>query len=217
MPWQNIVFDLDGTLTDSREGIERSLRYALSELGCPSLGQTDLGWAIGPPIDRIMTRLLGPVSDSRITEAVSVFRSRYYKTGYLESQVYPGVATALSNLESQGKNLFVCTSKRTFLARRVLEHFRLATFFKNVYGSQSGFEDKSEMLGDVLDREGLDPEVTVMVGDRKYDMHAAAANGLAGIGVAYGYGSREELTEAGAGIICRSPEELVDVLISPRT
>jgi phosphoglycolate phosphatase len=209
---RNVVFDLDGTLIDSRPGIVAGLRLALGRLGHELPADHPLDWAIGPPLAEVLTRLLSAFGDGRVEAAVLAYREWYGAVGIFDARVYPGVPAALDRLAASGKALFVATSKRADFARKVLDHFGLARRFRSVHGAdpEGRLSGKPALLRHVLEAEGLAPGETVVVGDREHDVSGARANGLRVVGAAWGYGSREEL--AGADILCDSPEQLARLL-----
>jgi phosphoglycolate phosphatase len=196
---RNVIFDLDGTLIDSKPGIVAGLRHALRRMGHELPAGAALDWAIGPPLVDALAAILRPLGDDRAEEAARHYRAWYGETGLFDATVYPGIPDLLDRLTQRGLTLFVGTAKRTDFARRVLDHFGLARHFRAVYGSQEPgrFDRKALLLHHVLQVEGLSVTETVVVGDREHDVIAARANGLRMIAVTYGYGSREELCSAG--------------------
>ena len=210
----NVLLDLDGTLTDSAPGITRSLQHALREMGVASPGEDALRRYLGPPLRDSFRELLGTGDGGKVDEAIARYREYYATTGILENELFAGVPEALAALWRDGFRLFVATSKPTVYAQRILDHFGLSSRLGGVYGSELSGEraDKAELLRHLLSREGLAPGGTVMVGDREQDVRGARAAGLAVIGVLWGYGTREELTEAGADALVASPDELVSLL-----
>lgn len=208
-----VLFDLDGTLTDAFDGIARSIQHALAELHCPIPERASLRRCVGPPIRDSFVELLG--ANGRVDEALAIYRERYGSVGLFENRVYPGVTEMLVMLLADGARLFVCTSKRTRFAKRILEHFALDRFFADVYGSEDHgrFDDKRDLIRHILESTKLDPASTMMVGDREHDVRAALANDVRPIGVTWGYGSREELIDAGARDIFDSPSEVTEALV----
>ena len=208
-----VFFDLDGTLTDPKEGIVRCLQYALRQLRQEEPPEAELVKYIGPPLRETFTELLG--WQDRVEEAVRLYRERFSTIGLFENAVYPGVVDLLEKIRTQGWLLDIVTSKPTVYARQIVGHFRLSPYFQNVYGSEldGRFDEKTELIAHILQTENLRKEQIVMVGDRKHDIEAARAHGIATIGVTYGYGSREELCEAGAHWVCDSPEDLYMILL----
>lgn len=202
------LFDLDGTLTDPKTGITRSIQYALERLGRPVPEADALTWMIGPPLLAGFTELLGGPED--VPEAVRLYRERYSDVGLFENEVYEGIPALLQTLRSEGVALFLATSKLQVYARRILDHFGLSQFFREAYGSEldNRNADKRDLIRYILDMERFDPARAVMIGDRKHDVIGAKANGIATIGVTWGYGSPGELLEAGAARLVDEPQGL---------
>lgn len=208
------LFDLDGTLTDPKTGITRSVQYALNKLGRPVPDADDLTWMIGPPLIASFTELLGGTEQA--PDAVRFYRERYSDVGLFENQVYAGIPLLLQTLRDRGVRLFVATSKLQVFARRILDHFDLSRFFVEIYGSEldNRNADKRDLIRHILDQERFDPARAVMIGDRKHDAIGAKANGLASIGVTWGYGSREELLAAGIDRLVDTPETLQEPILA---
>jgi phosphoglycolate phosphatase len=201
-----IYFDLDGTLTDPKPGITRSIQYALQRLDHPTMPTEDeLTWCIGPPLRASFVRLLGAETSADL--AVSYYRERFSDIGLYENGVYDGVGDVLTSLCASGHRLFVATSKPHVFADRIIDHFGLRDRFERVFGSElDGTRvDKSHLLEYALKQASVDPSKTLMIGDRSHDMVGAKNNGMKGIGVLYGYGSRDELLAAGAHHVCATP------------
>jgi len=210
----NVLFDLDGTLTDPKEGIVACFRHALDSLGVNPPPAGGLERLIGPPLVESFSNLLGPGGKDRVEQAVRLYRERFAARGLFENSVYPGIVDALVELCDHGGQLFLATSKPRVFADRIVEYFGLARFFRAVYGSElNGVNtDKKDLLAHLLRAESLSPEITVMVGDRAHDVLGARANRLFSIGVLWGYGSKEELVSAGADALCVEPRALGDTL-----
>jgi phosphoglycolate phosphatase len=201
-----IYFDLDGTLTDPKPGITRSIQYALQKLGHHTVPTEDeLTWCIGPPLRASFAKILG--ADDHADRAVSLYRERFSNVGLYENGVYDGIGEVLTALSQSGQRLFVATSKPHVFATRIVEHFGLRHHFEHVFGSElDGTRvDKSDLLQYALKIAAVDPAKTVMIGDRSHDMVGAGNNGMKRIGVLYGYGSKEELIGAGAQQVCATP------------
>ena len=208
-----IFFDLDGTLTDPKIGITRSIQYALNKLAHPTIPTEDeLTWCIGPPLRGSFAKLLG--SDTSADLAVSYYRERFSDVGLYENGVYAGVAEVLTALGGSGRRLFVATSKPHVFAERIIDHFGLRHHFERVFGSElDGTRvDKSHLLQYALKETAIDPSRAIMVGDRSHDIVGARNNAMNAIGVLYGYGSAEELTAAGAVHLCARPRAVLDYL-----
>jgi phosphoglycolate phosphatase len=201
-----IYFDLDGTLTNPKPGITRSIQYALQKLDHPTMPTEDeLTWCIGPPLRASFVRLLGAETSADL--AVTYYRERFSDVGLYENGVYDGIADVLTSLCASGHKLFVATSKPHVFAERIIDHFGLRNHFERVFGSElDGTRvDKSHLLEYALKETAVDPAKTLMIGDRSHDMIGAKNNGMKGIGVLYGYGSRDELLQAGAHQVCATP------------
>ena len=209
----DILFDLDGTLVDPRPGLIGSVQYALERLGHPVPPAEELVWLIGPPFRVSFPKLLG--SGDRVEEAIGHYRERYFDGGMYDAIVYDGVPAALAALRAQGHRLIVATSKPHHYARPIVEHFGLAAQFHAVHGPElDGTNDhKADLIAHIIRQEGVDPATALMIGDREFDVAAAARNGLSAIGVTWGYGSAEELTAAGAAVLCRSPACLAEAVV----
>jgi phosphoglycolate phosphatase len=208
-----IYFDLDGTLTDPKIGITRSIQYALDKLGHSAiLSEDELTWCIGPPLRASFTKLLGGEHGS--DRAVSLYRERFADIGIFENSLYAGIADILTALARPGRRLFVATSKPGVFAERIIDHFGLRGHFERVFGSEldGTRSDKTQLLEYALRETSVDPSRAIMIGDRSHDIVGARNNGMSAIGVLYGYGSREELTEAGAHHVCARPHGLLEHL-----
>ncbi len=206
-----VLFDLDGTLTDPKAGIVASVHYALDRLGVAAPRDDEMDGWIGPPIQDSFARLLGRDP----TEAVRLYRTRYGQIGLLENAVYPGIIQSLERLRNEGLALFVATSKPEVFARQILDHFDLARHFDGIYGSEldGRLSAKGELIAHLLAEQELRPGGTVMVGDREHDVLAARANGIPCLGVTYGYGTAEELDEAGAAALCGRPDRMAESVL----
>jgi phosphoglycolate phosphatase len=213
----NALFDLDGTLTDPGDGFVNCISHALSKLKCLAHTPAEIRRYVGPPLEETLGKLLGG-DVTKVSAAVALYRERYGTVGYLENAVYPDVRETLEELKRGGIVLFVVTSKPTVFANRILDHFGLTRFFEGVYGSEFDGTNahKTHLIAHVLRAESLPEAATVMIGDRAHDIVAALANGVSAIGVLWGYGSREELANAGASALCERPSELAGLLSSNR-
>ena len=209
-----ILFDLDGTLTDSGPGIMKAGQYALRAVGIER-DWRELSFFVGPPLSETFARF---VSAENVDAAVAKFREYYQQDGWLDNAPYPGIPALLAHLKSEGKRLFVATSKLDTMAERILEHFGLAPYFDAICGAPEGDKEAGKKVNVVkaaLKAAGCDDlSRAVMVGDREHDVIGAHLAGLDVIGVLYGYGSREELTAAGADQIAETPEALETLILS---
>ncbi|MFK4309169.1 phosphoglycolate phosphatase [Bacillus sp. RC242] len=204
------LFDLDGTLTDPKEGIINSALYALNKMGIEEGNISELDSFIGPPIQQSFAERYN-MNEIEVERVVFYFREYLKQNGLLENKVYDGIPTLLQELKDTGNRLFVATSKPTVFAKQVIEHFQLTSFFEEIVGSNlDGTRiKKEEIIAHILQQnEGLNKEEVVMIGDRKHDIIGANHNGIASIGVLYGYGSENELIEVSATHIAKDIEEL---------
>jgi len=198
MMLSNILFDLDGTLTDPKDGITRCIQFALDQLGATSPEADQLDWCIGPPLRGSFSQLLNTKDDTLLDQAVFHYRKRFSECGMFENVIYPEVISSLRRIKVGGTRVFLATSKPKVFAKQILDHFDLSPFFDAVYGSELNghLSDKSELVAHILDTENLDPKMTLIVGDRSHDIIGGKKNGIMTAAVSYGYGSREELTSS---------------------
>ena len=210
----NILFDLDGTLSDPKEGITKCIQEALRKLGCPVPSNDELEWCIGPSLYSSFEKLLDCQDKKLIQEAVDLYRVRYRKEGICENYIYPDITDTLDRLKKRGLRLFIATSKPTVIAEMVLANHCLDRFFDGIYGSELNGErsEKEELISFILHTENLLNKQTLMVGDRKYDIIGAKRNGLVAAGVCYGYGTEKELKQAGADYLFETTLDIVDFM-----
>ena len=206
-----VLFDLDGTLTDSGEGIINCAVFAMERLGIPVPPREELGVFVGPPLWDTF-RQFGVPAD-RVDEAVEIFRSRYVPIGKFENTPYPGIREVLEVLRAQGRKLYVATSKPEVTAREILEHFDLSRYFTEICGASvdKTRSSKEDVIAYLLSLDAC-KEHSVMVGDTAFDVIGAAAHGIPTIGAAWGYGKMEDMVSAGAAAIARSPEDLLRII-----
>ena len=213
--YNTILFDLDGTLTDPGEGITKSVAYALKKYGIEVTDRSVLYPFIGPPLVDSFQKYYG-FSPEQAEQAVVYYREYFRETGLFENEVYDGVEDLLASLRSAGKRVILATSKPEIFARRILDHFGLTRYFDVIAGAllDGSRMHKADVIAYALDTAGItDKSSVVMVGDREQDVKGAEKTELPCIGVLYGYGSREELTTAGATAIVESVEELQQFLL----
>jgi phosphoglycolate phosphatase len=212
----DILFDLDGTLADPKEGITRCIQFSLGQLGLTSPGADQLTWCIGPPLRGSLSRLLNTADDALLDQALSYYRKRFSETGIYENALYPKITDALRRIRTAGFRVFLATSKPRVYAKRILDHFDLTQFFQAIHGSEldGRLSDKGELVTHILDSEMLDPKATLIVGDRFHDIIAGKKNGIMTAAVTYGYGSREEITASEPDLIFESPSDLAAFLES---
>jgi phosphoglycolate phosphatase len=213
---KTLLIDLDGTLSDSRAGIEACFRHTLTSLGHDPATAGDLAWAVGPPIAVSLARLLEPFGDDRVNEALTIYREQYSATGIYDCAVYPGAVAMLDALRERGVTMCIATSKRVDFAERVMEFLGLRAHVRAVYGAvpNGALDRKQDLLAHILSAEGFAAADCVMLGDRMHDIEAAKANAMRSIGALWGYGGLTELEAAGADDIVSRPEDVVP-LVAP--
>ena len=213
----NLLFDLDGTLTDPFPGITKSILYALDMLGGQLPPGESLGWCIGPPLKESFAKLLNSDDSALAEKALAFYRRRFGTVGLFENRVYDGIPQALEALKENGHRLYVATSKPGVFARRIIDHFGLNRYFNGIYGSEldGTRNDKNALISHILQRESIDRSQALMIGDREYDIIGAKQNGVSGVGVLWGYGTQDELEAAGAHAFIQHPRELVTVISAP--
>lgn len=206
-----ILFDLDGTLTDSAPGITRCVQYALTYLGKPKYRPEELNCFLGPPLKEQFMKFAG-LSEKEADTAVEQYRERYNGIGIFENEVYEGIPELLEYLKKQGKKLGVASSKPQVYVEQILRHFDLYRFFDVITGSEMDGTrtDKAEVIEEALRRSGYSGRRSrvLLVGDRSHDVRGAKTCRIECVGAAYGYGGRKELEEAGAERICETVEDL---------
>jgi len=213
--FDTILFDLDGTLTDSGLGITKAVQYALGQMGYEVPAREALFTFIGPPLHKSFQKHYG-MDEATSVEAVRQFRVYYNQMGgILENEVYEGVLELLAALRNAGKRLMIATSKPQAAAELVMHHFGLDEFVPEIIG---GTDDparntKGKVISYALREFGVDPETAIMVGDREHDVHGALENGIPAIGITWGYGDRPELENAGAKVVFDAPEDVAQYIL----
>ena len=214
------LFDLDGTLTDSGEGITKSAQYALSKMGIREPDLSRLKPFVGPPLMDSFRQFYG-MSEEEGEKAVRYYRERYESAGLFECQPYPGIPELLAELHERGMNPVVASSKPEYFVRKILEHFHLDPYFTEAVGP--GLDErhptKKDIICEVFRRCGIredERKETVMIGDRRYDIEGARSTGIDSIGVYYGFAEPGELEKAGATCIADTVKDLSDILLKLR-
>ena len=225
--FEYILFDLDGTISQSGPGITRCAQYALHKMGIEEPDLEKLEVFVGPPLNITFQQQYG-FDPERSVEAVRLFQERYEQIGVFENEIYPGVDDMLRSLQAAGKHLAIASSKPRHLIPIVLSKFGIEDYFEVIAApgfeqeltNKMGSDNKQFMVRLALEQLGIaDPDPAAlharcaMVGDRFYDIEGALANGVTAIGVTYGYGTREELEQAGAEILADSAQELTRILM----
>ena len=214
MHHSTLLFDLDGTLTDPREGITRSVQYALAKLGIDEPDLAALEHFIGPPLLQCFMTTYA-LDETTGWQAVNHYRERFRVTGLYENRVFEGVEALLEALVAQGRTLYIATSKPTVFAEEIARHFGFDRYFKRIYGSEldGTRTNKVELLAHLLESERLAPGSALMIGDRKHDLIGARSNGLQAVAVGYGFGSREELLGEAPAFHFETLEEMHRALV----
>ena len=207
-----VLFDLDGTLTDSGEGIINCAIYALEKLGLPVPPREEMRIFVGPPLHETFVKF--GVKEEDAEEAVRIYRERYIPIGKYENVPYPGIRELLEVLKAKGFRLYVATSKPETTSVEILEHFDLAKYFDRICGASMDLSrnSKEAVIAYLLEENGRADNIT-MVGDTKFDILGANAHGIPAIGVSWGYGEVKEMEAAGAKAIAHTMEELLALLI----
>jgi len=204
-----VIFDLDGTISDSSEGIHRSINYALSGMGAKLIKLSDVNKYIGPPLADSFSELIENADEKIIDEAVRLFREDYSKEGFMINEIYDGMTEVITNLYENGYKLFIATTKKYDIAIEVIKYFELEKYFNGIYGGGSE-NPKEKLLNIIICEHNLDKEKCVMIGDTHYDISSAKINGISSIGVKWGFGHDDEL--AYADITASNPSELTDYI-----
>lgn len=211
-----ILMDLDGTITDPAEGITRCFEYALNHFGIEVENRAELEQFIGPPLKTSFMEGYG-FDEEKAEQAVAKYRERFVPTGMYENEVYDGMEQALQSLKKAGKVLIVATSKPEHMAKKILAHFHLDSYFEDICGScdDAKRNEKDEVIRYAMEKHNItDLSDVLMVGDRKFDVIGAKKCGLSCMGVLYGFGDREELSGAGAAYIAKTVEDMAQMILS---
>ncbi|MBE0585629.1 MAG: HAD hydrolase-like protein [Desulfofustis sp.] len=214
----DVLLDLDGTVTDPQLGITRCIQFSLNRMGRETPPADQLLWCIGPPLKHSFASLLASDDEVLIGTALRHYRERFAETGLYENVVYPAIPEALRTIRSGGRRLFLATSKPVVFARRILDRFGLTRFFNGVYGSELDGRrvDKTELIDYLLHCEGLSRHTAMMVGDRRHDIIGGRNNGLATAAVTYGFGSNAEIAAAKPDFLFHHPAELAAAVSAQR-
>jgi phosphoglycolate phosphatase len=213
MKYHHILFDLDGTLTDPYLGITNSVKYALNKFNITEQNDHQLKLFIGPPLEQSFMEYYN-FNKNEAKKAIEFYREYYSVKGIYENKLYHGIDTVLEILNNKNRNCIVATSKLEEYAVTVLRHFKIDLYFKRVTGSnlEGTRVEKGEIIKYIIEKDQLEKEKTIMVGDRKYDIIGAKNNGVDSIGVLYGYGTKEELEEVKPTYLCNSIDKLLKLL-----
>ncbi|AWN19178.1 HAD family hydrolase [Streptococcus sobrinus] len=214
--YQTIIFDLDGTLTDSQTGIINSLTYAFKQMGLPLPAQSQLKKFIGPPLSQSFQDFCG-LNDIETQKIISYYRQYFSDKGWKENQLLPGARELLAKLKQAGKTLLVASSKPEVFVKQILDHFEIDSYFTVIAGASldDSRSQKSAVIAHALKTAKIEElKGCVMVGDRKHDVEGAKVQGLPTIGLLLGFGSRQELEESGAIAIAENFQDLEEILLN---
>lgn len=213
--YDHIIFDLDGTISDSRKGIYNATVYMCENMGIRLPTESQFADLIGPPLQQGLNKVFGLQGES-IDMAVKMFREYYGEKGYVENELYPGINLLLSSLAGDDRQLYIATSKYEIYARKVLQFFNIHGYFTDIAGADfNGLQaGKDALILMLLQRNGItDPDSIVLIGDSKYDIDAANLLNIDSIGVTYGFSSYDEMTGFNPDYIVKNVEELRHLLI----
>ncbi len=213
--FNNIFFDLDGTLTDSAEGILNSVEYALKKLGISDYRRSELYAFIGPPLVDSFRDIFG-LSEEKCKEGVRYYREYFPKKGIYENRLYDGITDLLKRLKAAEKTLVLATSKPQEFSEEILRYFGITGYFAFIAAAEmNGARNRKEdIIRYALEISGAKRQETVMVGDRSYDILGAKSAGISSIGVLYGFGTKDELIKAGADYIAKTPDDILKIILS---
>lgn len=214
MTIDTLLFDLDGTITDSHEGIYKGMQYALAQMGCPVPEAKDLGWCIGPPLEDNFDQLIPDSTSEKVARGCALYHQYYAQEGLFQNAVYPHIEETLDTLHKAGYALFVATSKLEEHAIAVLQHFQLDHYFLRIHGATKDgrVSKKVDVIHEVVKANPINPSKTIMIGDHNVDIIGGKAHNMYTIGVLYGYGSEQELVEAKPDHLCKTPEMLLTTI-----
>lgn len=209
-----VLFDLDGTITQPASGIISSFIHALRELNRPVPDKSSLTWIIGPALRESFSKFISDRAE--VEKAIALYRDYYTRQGIFDASVFSGIPETLRGLKQDGYNLMVCTAKPRPFAERILDHFGIKDFFSAVYGPDfdGHMDNKAELLNLIIAERQLTPRHCCLIGDRCYDATAAIQNNVIPIGALWGFGSHEELQQAGAKYFCAAPADIPAVVAS---
>ncbi len=211
---ENLLFDFDGTIVDTSEGIIKSMHYAFEKLGIKTLPDLRIKQVIGPPLQEMFKILLNSTDKEIINKGIFYFREIYSKNGLSQLKLYDNVQETLSYLYTRNINLFIVTSKPYEFTKTIIENLEIKKYFKDISGTSLNKEVKSkgDRVGGIIKKYKLEIEKTVMIGDRKEDILAARQNKLKTIGMLYGFGKKEELKSVDCSYLCSEFEDLKSIL-----
>ena len=209
----DVFLDLDGTLTDPKAGITKSIRYAMIKIGAPLPENFELDWTIGPSLWDSFGKM--GLKDKDIDRAITYYRERYTDVGLFENQVYEGIPSALEVLKKNHIKMYLMTAKPHSYAKKITAHFELSKFLTHEFGSELDGRNtnKADLISHALSFLNISSSNAIMVGDRKYDIIGAKENSIKTIGVTWGYGTQRELEKAKPDYIIKNPNELTKTIL----
>lgn len=205
-----VLFDMDGTIIDPKLGFVRCINYALDALGEKPVPESELVKYIGPPLDYAFKNIVANCDDTFIEHCVARFRERYLDVGWQENHLYDGIDTVLQTLINENYRLAICTSRRTDLAKKIVDRYNYNTIFSEVYGADIGIK-KSSLVESLIKQKRFSAD-SWLIGDRSFDISAAKLNGLSSIAVLWGYGSKQELEEYSPDFYVSIPDEITGII-----
>ncbi|MDR2438835.1 MAG: HAD-IA family hydrolase [Planctomycetaceae bacterium] len=210
MDYINILFDLDGTLTNPYKGITNSVKYALKKFDIIENNNERLKMFIGPPLEKSFMEYYD-FDKNTVQKVIKYYREYFSEKGIYENILYEGIKNVLKKLNNRNKNCIIATSKPETFAIKIVQYFQIEQYFKHITGSnmEGTFIEKEDIIKHILEKYKLKKEITIMVGDRKYDIIGANKNRIDSVGVLYGYGTREELQQEKPTYLCNSVQELL--------
>ena len=213
MEYRNILFDLDGTLTDPYLGITNAVKYSLQKFNIEERNENTLRAIIGPPLETSFMEFY-QFDANKTKTAIGYYREYYSEKGIYENKLYPDIDTILAKIRDAGKTLILATSKPAIFASKILEYFNIDKYFYDITGSNldGTLVEKDEIIKFIMEKHDLKPETTIMIGDRKYDISGAHKNNIHSIAVMYGYGSKEELEQSKPTYFCENTADIWEII-----
>ncbi len=214
--YKYIIFDLDGTITDSKEGIVKSLKYSFDQVGCSNMNESTLESYIGLSLENIYADALKTDDIVLINSAISYYRERFAEEGMFQNKLYNGIDTMLNSI-AEGRQIMLASIKPALYSNPILEYFNIRHYFDFIIGSSidGRHSDKAELIDIVLrSRSYPDKKECIMIGDRAGDINGAHINGIDSIAVTYGYSSMKELKQAKPDYFAQSPGDITDIIHS---
>lgn len=210
---KTVVFDMDGTLIDSSEGVTKSVNYALKHYGKEVEELTKLNCCIGPPLIYSFTKFFG-MTEEEAREAIDIYRERYDTIGVFECRLFPDIVPCMEELRNKGYRIALGSSKPEEMCRKILDHFNITKYFDDITGATKDgrIDTKEEVLRELIRREGGDASGMILIGDTIYDVEGAASVGIKTIAVSFGFGDMVEMRKAGIVAECDSFRELPDII-----